>query len=90
MTKKQQKSKNVENGPINIVQNKKKAQKNVPKQDTAEDRAKRELEKTLAYQARMAKRLSRPKKIRTVVDDYDNKKGKEARFVLYLIIIYKR
>lgn len=80
MTKKQEKSKKVEKGPINIVEEKKKAQKSEPKQDTAEDRAKRELERTIAYQARLAKRRNRPQKIRTVAEDHGsnrdgNKKG---------------
>ncbi|XP_020285688.1 probable ATP-dependent RNA helicase DDX27 [Pseudomyrmex gracilis] len=79
LTKKQKKSKNVEKEPINFVQDKKKAQKNEPKQNTAEDRANRELEKTLAYQARVAKRLNKPKKIRTVANNYDSDDNKKVK-----------
>lgn len=49
------------------VKNKKK--KNEPKKDTAEDRAKKELEKIAAYQARLAKRSNKQKKIRAVREE---------------------
>lgn len=47
----------------------KKKTKNEPKQNTAEDRAKKELDKIAAYQARLAKRKNKPKKIKTVMDE---------------------
>lgn len=54
--------------PPNIVEEKKKKPKE-PKKETAEDRAKRELDKIAAYQARLAKKNNKQKKIRTVVED---------------------
>lgn len=69
LTKKQRKSKKNEKEPSNIVQEKKKKAQNEPQKDTAEDRAKKELEKIAAYQARLAKKGNRQKKIRTVMDE---------------------
>lgn len=69
LTKKQGKSKKHEKDPSNIVQEKKKKPQNEPKKDTAEDRARKELEKIAAYQARLAKKSNRQKKIRTVMDE---------------------
>jgi len=70
LTKKQiGKSKKHEKEPFNIVQEKKKKAQNEPKQDTAEDRAKKELEKIVAYQARLAKKSNKQKKIRTIMDE---------------------
>ncbi|KYQ60175.1 putative ATP-dependent RNA helicase DDX27 [Trachymyrmex zeteki] len=70
LTKKQVgKNKKHEKEPSNIVQEKKKKAQNEPQKDTAEDRAKKELEKIAAYQARLAKKSNRQKKIRTVIDE---------------------
>lgn len=70
LTQKEVKSKkNNEKGPPNVVQEKKKKAQNEPKVDTAEDRAKKELEKIAAYQARLAKKSNKQKKIKTVVDE---------------------
>uniref|UniRef100_A0A1Z5LDU0 Putative ATP-dependent RNA helicase DDX27 n=1 Tax=Ornithodoros moubata TaxID=6938 RepID=A0A1Z5LDU0_ORNMO len=41
----------------------------------AEDRVSRELEKTAQYQARLAKRAKKPKRIRAISEDDDNKKA---------------
>ncbi|XP_033360984.1 probable ATP-dependent RNA helicase DDX27 [Bombus vosnesenskii] len=54
--------------PSNIIEEKKKRSKE-PKQETAEDRAKKELEKIAAYQARLAKKKNKQNKIRTVVEN---------------------
>ncbi|XP_060828935.1 probable ATP-dependent RNA helicase DDX27 [Bombus pascuorum] len=54
--------------PSNIVEEKKKKSKE-SKQETAEDRAKRELEKIAAYQARLAKKKNKQNKIRAVVEN---------------------
>ncbi|XP_012056214.1 PREDICTED: LOW QUALITY PROTEIN: probable ATP-dependent RNA helicase DDX27 [Atta cephalotes] len=70
LTKKQVgKNKKHEKEPSNIVQEKKKKAQNELQKDTAEDRAKKELEKIAAYQARLAKKSNRQKKIRTVTDE---------------------
>ncbi|KAG5337858.1 DDX27 helicase, partial [Acromyrmex heyeri] len=70
LTKKQiGKNKKHEKELSNIVQEKKKKAQNEPQKDTAEDRAKKELEKIAAYQARLAKKSNRQKKIRTVTDE---------------------
>lgn len=64
--------------PSNIIEEKKKRSKE-PKQETAEDRAKKELEKIAAYQARLAKKKNKQNKIRTVVENdkfSSNRKGK--------------
>ncbi|XP_064456023.1 probable ATP-dependent RNA helicase DDX27 [Ornithodoros turicata] len=49
----------------------------------AEDRVSRELEKTAQYQARLAKRAKKPKRIRAITEDDDGKKqlpkGKKSR-----------
>ncbi|KYN06275.1 putative ATP-dependent RNA helicase DDX27 [Cyphomyrmex costatus] len=83
LTKKQiGKNKKHEKDPSNIVQEKKKKAQNEPQKDTAEDRAKKELEKIAAYQARLAKKSNRQKKIRTVMNEtnYDYaKKGSLKR-----------
>ncbi|XP_033333122.2 dead-box helicase Rs1 isoform X1 [Megalopta genalis] len=55
--------------PRNIVEEKKKKVPKEPKKETAEDRARNELDKIAAYQARLAKKKSKQKKIRTVMDD---------------------
>lgn len=54
--------------PSNIIEDKKKKSKG-PKQETAEDRANRELEKIAAYQARLAKKKNKQNKIRAVVEN---------------------
>ncbi|XP_029666526.1 probable ATP-dependent RNA helicase DDX27 [Formica exsecta] len=80
--KKVHKSKKPEKQPSNIVEEKKKKTQNEPKKDTAEDRAKRELEKIAAYQARLAKKNNKQKKIRVVMDEYNRdftKKGSLKR-----------
>ncbi|XP_025993179.1 probable ATP-dependent RNA helicase DDX27 [Solenopsis invicta] len=77
LTKKQVKSKKHEKEPSNIVQEKKKKQ-NEPKKDTAEDRARKELEKIAAYQARLAKKSNRQKKIRTVTDENNHNFAKKG------------
>ncbi|XP_070163016.1 probable ATP-dependent RNA helicase DDX27 isoform X2 [Polyergus mexicanus] len=69
--KKVHKNKKPEKDPSNIVEEKKKKTQNEPKKDTAEDRAKRELEKIAAYQARLAKKSNKQKKIRVVMDEYN-------------------
>ncbi|GAB1870099.1 RNA helicase [Camponotus japonicus] len=78
LSKKQvSKNKKHEKESSNIVEEKKKKTQNEPK-DTAEDRAKRELEKIAAYQARLAKKSNKQKKIRVVMDEYNRdftKKG---------------
>ncbi|XP_032671763.1 probable ATP-dependent RNA helicase DDX27 [Odontomachus brunneus] len=63
------KNKKCEKKPSNIVEDKKKKVQNEPKKDTAEDRAKKELDKIAAYQARLTKRKNKPKKIKTIIDD---------------------
>ncbi|XP_076682047.1 dead-box helicase Rs1 [Andrena cerasifolii] len=55
--------------PSNLVEEKKKKVSKEPRKDTAEDRANRELEKTAAFQARLAKKKNKQKKIRAVVED---------------------
>ncbi|XP_015187767.1 PREDICTED: probable ATP-dependent RNA helicase DDX27 [Polistes dominula] len=83
-TKKPRKQKDKEEKDFSkVIEEKKK--KNVKKEqhkETAEDRAKRELEKIAAYQARLAKQKSKEKKIRTVVDTdayTTNNKGSRKR-----------
>lgn len=83
LTKKVGKSKKHENEPSNIVQEKKKKAQNEPKKDTAEDRANKELEKIAAYQARLAKKSNRQKKIRTVVNE-NNRDFTKKGIILYL------
>lgn len=70
-----------EKEPSNIVEEKKKKISKEPKVETAEDRAKKELEKIALYQARLAKKQNKPKKIRTIVEDtYSrNRKGAPKR-----------
>ena len=63
--KKQKKSRE----PSNLVEEKKKKVSKEPKKDSAEDRANRELEKTAAFQARLAKKKNKQKKIRAIVED---------------------
>ncbi|KAI4481704.1 hypothetical protein M0804_009225 [Polistes exclamans] len=65
-----------------VIEEKKKNAKKEQYKETAEDRAKRELEKIAAYQARVAKQKSKAKKIRTVVDTdayTRNNKGSRKR-----------
>ncbi|OAD54146.1 putative ATP-dependent RNA helicase DDX27 [Eufriesea mexicana] len=61
----------------NIVEEKKKKSKE-PKKETPEDRAKRELEKIAAYQARLAKRKNKQKKIKTIMEDNKSVSNKRA------------
>lgn len=81
MTEKQPKSKEKvkqNREPSNIVQEeKKKKGSRERKKETAEDRAKRELDKIAAYQARLAKKSNKQRKIRTIVEDnrYESKAG---------------
>lgn len=83
LTKKQVgKSKKHEKEPSNIVQEKKKKAQDEPKRDTAEDRAKKELEKIAAYQARLAKKNNRQKKIRTVMDENNSDFVKKSKFCI--------
>lgn len=74
----------------NVVKDKKKKLSKEPKKETAEDRANKELEKIAAFQARLAKKKNKQKKLRTVVDDkfMTNKRGifHDKLFVLVLII----
>ncbi|XP_031841882.1 dead-box helicase Rs1 [Nomia melanderi] len=72
LTEKQLKSKATKKQhrePSNIVEEKKKKVTKEVKKETAEDRAKYELDKIAAYQARLAKKKNKQKKIRTIVDD---------------------
>lgn len=79
LTEKQlSKSKKHEKEPSNIVKNKSKKVQEESKKDTAEDRAKRELEKTAAYQARLAKKGNKQKKLRTVMDENNYKVTKQG------------
>lgn len=70
------------------MEEKKKKMQNEPKKDTAEDRAKRELEKIAAYQARLAKKSNKQKKIRVVMDEYNRDFTKKG-IVLYYFILSK-
>lgn len=73
------------------MEEKKKKTQNEPKKDTAEDRAKRELEKIAAYQARLAKKSNKQKKIRVVMDEYNrdfNKKGKVLYYNIERISLF--
>lgn len=83
LTEKAKKTREKKNGPSNLVEDnikKAKKKKEQEKIDPAEARANRELEKVAAYQARLAKKMNKPKKIRAVVEDNErrsfNKKGK--------------
>ncbi|XP_015519416.1 probable ATP-dependent RNA helicase DDX27 [Neodiprion lecontei] len=59
-----------EKEPSNAVNEKaKEAKRKNPKKETAEDRANKEMDKVAAFQARLAKRNNKQKKIRSVVDD---------------------
>ncbi|XP_076231044.1 dead-box helicase Rs1 [Calliopsis andreniformis] len=71
LTEKQSKNKEKKKKrePLNIVQEKKQKISREPKRETAEDRTKRELEKIAAYQARLAKKINKQTKIRTVMED---------------------
>ncbi|XP_076169054.1 dead-box helicase Rs1 [Ptiloglossa arizonensis] len=64
--------------PSNIVEEKKKKVFKEPKKETAEDRAKKELNKIAAYQARLAKKGHKQKKIRTVMDDDKSLSNRKA------------
>lgn len=68
------------------MEEKKKKTQNEPKKDTAEDRAKRELEKIAAYQARLAKKSNKQKKIRVVMDEYNRDFTKKGIVFYYFII----
>ncbi|XP_068985117.1 probable ATP-dependent RNA helicase DDX27 [Bombus flavifrons] len=63
--------------PSNIIEEKKKRSKE-PKQETAEDRAKKELEKIAAYQARLAKKKNKQNKIRAVVENDNFSSNRKA------------
>lgn len=65
------------------MQEKKKKTQNESKKDTAEDRAKKELEKIAAYQARLAKKSNKQKKIKTVMDENKRDFTKKG-IILYL------
>lgn len=71
------------------MEEKKKKTQNEPKKDTAEDRAKRELEKIAAYQARLAKKSNKQKKIRVVMDEHNHDFTKKG-IVLYYFIISRK
>ncbi|XP_011506508.1 PREDICTED: probable ATP-dependent RNA helicase DDX27 [Ceratosolen solmsi marchali] len=61
-----------EKQPLNIVKEKTKKRKTKVKAvDPAEERALKELNKVAAYQARIAKKSSKQRKIRTIVDEND-------------------
>lgn len=81
MTEKQNtnKEKKQNREPSNIIEEKKKKSKE-PKQETAEDRAKRELEKIAAYQARLAKKKNKQNKIRTVVENDKFSSNRKSKF----------
>jgi len=69
------------------VEEKKKKTQNEPKKDTAEDRTKKELEKMAAYQARLAKRSNKQKKIKVVMDESNRNFSKKGNNFVYLIIL---
>lgn len=71
------------------MEEKKKKTQNEPKKDTAEDRAKKELEKIAAYQARLAKRSNKQKKIKVVMDE-NNRDFAKNGITLYYFIIFKK
>lgn len=73
--------------PSNIVEEKKKKTQNEPKKDTAEDRAKKELEKIAAYQARLAKKSNKQKKIKVVMDESNRDFAKKGITLYYFIIL---
>lgn len=82
-----------EKEPSNLVNEKaKQAKKKNPKKETAEDRVNKEMDKVAAFQARLAKRQNRQKKIRSVVDDsvYESnkKQGKYTRLQRSNLILY--
>lgn len=54
--------------PSNVVEEKRKKPRG-PKKETAEDRANKELDNIAAYQARLAKKKNKQKRIRAIVDD---------------------
>jgi len=60
----------------NSVSGKEKKSKK-PKLDTPEDRSEFEMRKVAEYQARLMKRMRKPKKIRAVVEDSDKKPQKK-------------
>lgn len=64
---------------------KKKEQSNEPKKNTAEDRAKKELEKIASYQARLAKKKNKPKKIKTVMDESNRDFSKKGTMSYYFV-----
>lgn len=68
---------------------KKKKQSNEPKKDTAEDRAKKELEKIASYQARLAKKKNKPKKIKTVMDDSNRRDFSKKGTISYYFVTSK-
>lgn len=68
---------------------KKKEQSNEPKKDTAEDRAKKELEKIASYQARLAKKKNKPKKIKTVMDDSNRRDFSKKGIISYYFVTSK-
>lgn len=80
------KNKKREKEPSNIVEDKKKKEQNEPKKDTAEDRAKRELDKIAAYQVRLSKRKNKPKKIKTIIDESNRGFSKQGITLYYFII----
>lgn len=66
---------------------KKKEKRKEPKKDMAEDRAKKELEKIAAYQARLAKRNNKQKRIRVVMDESNRNFAKKGIIYHYFVII---
>ncbi|CAD6211727.1 GSCOCG00003801001-RA-CDS [Cotesia congregata] len=85
LTEKVNKQKEKKEGPSNLVANNKPKKKKAkePELDPAEARAMKELEKVAAFQARLAKKSGKLKKIRTVHDGHSenapNKQGAKKR-----------
>lgn len=87
LTEKQtSKNKNQEKIPSNLVKNNKKKAEEESKKDTAEDRAKKELDKIAAYQARLAKKSNKQRKIRTVIDESNYNTVQQGIISYYLIM----
>ncbi|KAG8041923.1 hypothetical protein G9C98_007227 [Cotesia typhae] len=82
LTEKVTKQKEKKEGPSNLVVNnkaKKKKKAKEPEMDPAEARAMKELEKVAAFQARLAKKSGKLKKIRTVNDGHSESAPKQGK-----------
>lgn len=71
------------------MEKKKKKTQNQPEKDTAEGRAKKELEKIAAYQARLAKKSNKQKKIKVVMDESNRDFAKKGITLYYFILLKK-